>query len=42
MMLRFPFKVKAAEPKLPSDNPDTDGTSSEEMLADGKAEEEER
>lgn len=36
----FPFKVKAAEPKLPSDNPDTDGTSSEEMLADGKAKEE--
>lgn len=36
----FPFKVKAAKPKLPSDNPNTDGTSSEEMLADGKAKEE--
>lgn len=36
----FPFKVKAAKPKLPSDNPDTDDTSSEEMLADGKAKEE--
>lgn len=36
----FLFKVEAAEPKLPSDNPNTDGASSEEMLADGKAEEE--
>lgn len=33
----FPFKVKAAGPNLPSDNPNTDGTSSEEMLADGKS-----
>lgn len=36
----FPFKGKAAEPKSPPDNPNTDSTSSEETLAGGKAEKE--